>query len=750
MTIGRSRWFAPCAVILIWCAIHWAFRDIFIFHDSWNFNFPQVYDVAKNSACGQFGFWLSSDTGTPAVIYVISFALTQVFRIILINWWACSLPTPIGAMLIYKAQIFVVYLGFAFGMYVLGRSILRHRLSALYLMAATLFAGACLDAVHSDQVAIMMFWVPWCAAALAIAFRYSDDYRGACYANLAALFFCMQLLDLYPHIPALAAVYAAGVYVLLWRLEAWRFLVKVFWRTWPACIFVAMTVMALYAIYRQIFDFQPQQRTALQLAPSQFGQTGFVQPSAFFGSLFPLTFTAAFEDLGARYNWRGFIYRLDVALLYLGTLPIWFTLALVPRRGINRVVFGWLLFSVLVTLTALQPTRFYFAIHHLPFFNLFRIYFHFFCYAVIGFLVVSAYGFDRVVTASPGDRMAILRTTFLLGTGFVALGALTLIIFALRKGQSAGLSAYLVPIMGDICIILVALGVIYVGARRAMPVERFAALAVSALILTQGVHIAGIYGMLGEPSQTTFARYQMDQQMLIPLDAADWKEPGRIMRVTCEKSTGCNLAQRPAVSLKIDTDGSFFRDNQSPLLRATLSYDVKSALLGVSHPILWATPGLTAVRSFEALDDEFAKHSGDVADLLRRTTYVVGLPLENETAKRSPVAPAPEIEFANMKILPNRIAFRYRAGEEGYANLSLTAAPGWQAMVAGKPTPIVRGYYNLTAVRVPSGEGEVVLEYRDPLAAYLIYSRMLLAFLASVGAIFLVRSAIASRSADAS
>jgi len=191
----NNRWLEPLAVTLIvvmWAVLHWTFRDVFIFHDSWNHNFPQVYEVTKNSACGQLAYWLSSDTGTPTVIYGISFSLTQMFRIALMNWWACTHPAPFDAMLYYKVQIFVIYLGFALGMYVLGRSLFRHWVTALYLMTATLFAGACLESLHADEIAIMMFWVPWCTAALAVALRHLDDYRGALYANLAALFFCMN------------------------------------------------------------------------------------------------------------------------------------------------------------------------------------------------------------------------------------------------------------------------------------------------------------------------------------------------------------------------------------------------------------------------------------------------------------------------------------------------------------------------------------------------------------------------------
>jgi hypothetical protein len=734
-----NRWLEPLAVslvVLVWVVLQWLFRDVFIFHDSWNHNFPQVYEVTKNSACGQLGYWLSSDTGTPTIIYAISFSLTQVFRILLTNWWACTHPTPLDAMFHYKAVIFVVYLGFSLGMYALGRTLFRNWLSALYLMAAALFAGATLDALHSDELGIIMFWMPWCAAAMTMALRYVDDYRGPLFANIAALFFCIQLLDMYPHIPALGAAYAGVIYIALWPQTAAHFIIRLWPRLWPALIFLAVTAVGTYAIHRQIFDFQPQHsRTEITVRPSQFGATGFLQPSAFFGSLFPLTFTAAFDDLAWRYASRGFIYRLDVLLVYLGTLPLWFVLALFPRRGFTRASLGWLIFFILMALTSLQPTGFYYAVYQLPFFNLFRSYIHFFDYAVIGFLVVSAYGFDRILSAGVADRLAILRSTIVLASALVVAGIVALILFVPWEAQHGpGFAAYIPAIASDIAIITAALGALYVGTRHTITSRRFAAIALAVLVVTQAFYLVNIYDMLGEPSRTTFARNKMDQLMLTPLAADQWKNPSRIVRVPCEKTTGCNLAQRPAASLKTDTSGSFFRDLQSPVIRKALPDNVKSALAGVTHPILWATSSMTRVPSLDALDEAMAQFRGPPSELLTRTTFVVSQPMSSDAADVvTPDMAGSQIEFSDMILAPNRISFRYRARSPGYANLSLTAAPEWSATVAGTPTPIVRSYYNYLTVRLPAGEGEVNFDYHDSLAVYFFNSRTLLAVLGLLG-----------------
>lgn len=730
-------------VVLAWALLHYAFRDTFIFHDTYNHNFPQTYEVAKNSSCGQFAYWLSSDTGSPTVIYAISFSLTEVFKNTLIHVWSCTHPTPLNAMFVYKATVFVAYLVFALGMYVLGRVLFRSWLSALYLMTAALFAGACLDSHHSDEVAYMMFWVPWCAAALAMALRHlrSGEPRAAApYLNLAALFFCIELIDMYPHIPALAAVYAGVIYLVLYRVEALGPLVRALPRLWPALIVVGLTIVVLYAIERQIFFFQPQHsRTAITVTPDQFGQTGFVQPSALFGWLFPLGFNAGFEEIASRYVWRGFIYRLDLLLIYIGTLPLFLALSLLPRGGNRRAALGWFLFAVVMALTSMQPTNFYYAIFHLPFFNLFRSYFHFWDYTVIAFLVVSGYGFDRIANAEADERIAILRATFVMSAGLIAAGLAALIVFiSWAQGYGPGLRAYLRPMAGDVAIILIALGAIAAGTRRSVTSGQTAASAVLAVVVTQTIYLSGVYGLLGEPSQVTFARYKMDQRMLTPLDAANWNAPGHIMRLPCEVTTGCNLAQRPAASLKTDTDGSFFRDLQSPVLRKSLPDSVKSALSGVTAPILWATGSLTALPSLAALDEALSQYNGDPAALLTRTTYVIGSVGSASGAAPAPAGSSPpHISFSDMRVSPNRISFRYSASAEGFANLSLTASSGWSARVAGVAAPIIQGFYNYVTVKVPAGEGEVVLNYSDGLDAYLFRSRTTLALLGLLGAAWL-------------
>jgi len=93
----------------------------------------------------------------------------------------------------------------------------------------------------------------------------------------------------------------------------------------------------------------------------------------------------------------------------------------------------------------------------------------------------------------------------------------------------------------------------------------------------------------------------------------------------------------------------------------------------------------------------------------------------------------PQISFSDMRVSPNRISFRYSASADGFVNLSLTASSGWSATVAGATTAIIREFYNYVTVKVPVGQGEVVLSYWDGLDAYLFRSRTTLALLGLVG-----------------
>ena len=709
-------------IVTVWALLHWIFRDTLIFHDSWHHNFPTVYEIAQNSACGQFAHWLSSDTGSPTSIYSLSFSLTNPIRILMMQWWGCYLPTPFDAMAFYKLQIFAIYLGFSMGMYVLGRVLFRHWVSAIYLLAAALFAGLCMAGTHSDEAITTVFWVPWCVAALGMANRHAGTSRALLYWNISGLFFCLQLLDMYPHIPTLAAAYAIVIYGVI-RPAALRAVVRRWHVLWPAVVLIGITAAGLYAIQLQIFDYQPSQRTQIKITPSVLGQTGFVQPSGFLGSLFPLTFTAAFEEIASGYGWRKFMFRLDVLYLYLGTVPIFLIISLFPGRGFRGPIVGWAAFTILMMLTALQTSGFYYVIFYLPFFDLFRSYFHFFDYAIIGFLVVSGFGFDRLMGVSAVERSKIIRSTLFLGGIFFAAGALLLGGVAYwGRGHGPGLPAYTTAMIGDSAILFtVVLLLVYAAQQSAAPL-RMGGLIILALIIPQAVHTVNIYQMLGEPSQATFARYKISDTMLKPLTTDELATPSSIMREICLEKAGCNLARRPVASLRTDFGGSFFRHRLNPVFRKKMSSHVKTALVGVTHPILWASNRIESVSTYDELASRLEQNRDDLQALLAETTYVVGT-VEGKIMSDGPA----NTEFSDLSYAPNRISFSYATDKPAFANLSTSVAPDWTVKVSGVPTTPTKGLFDIFTIPIPRGSGEVTLQYDSNWSRFLFWSRWILA-----------------------
>lgn len=78
------------------------------------------------------------------------------------------------------------------------------------------------------------------------------------------------------------------------------------------------------------------------------------------------------------------------------------------------------------------------------------------------------------------------------------------------------------------------------------------------------------------------------------------------------------------------------------------------------------------------------------------------------------VAPQPGDTIYETGYAPNRLTFRYRSAKGGVAIFSEIYFPwGWHATVNGKPAEIGRADYVLRAMRLPAGQGEVVMTF-DP------------------------------------
>jgi hypothetical protein len=430
------------SVVTIWAVAHYIFRGTLIYHDSWKHIFPTIYGIALNGTCGSFPYWLTSpDTGLETVVVALNGSLTHPFRALLIAIWSCIRPEPYDAMMSYEFQIFALYLGFAFGMFVLARIIFRHWLTPVYVLAAALFSGLALQIAHSDQYAMIVFWMPWCAAAGALAHRRAGTVAGAFYINVAALFFCNALNDQEPHSAALSAGSAILIYCIICFSKARAFATR--WiHLWPTALLLCVCMGGFYIIKERIFEYLTSQHTQLLPDPSTMGETGFVQPGTFLATLFPLSFTATAEEIRQGLFWRAYNFELDVLIFYVGTLPLLLLLSLFPRGGFRGAPLGWAIFSLFMLLVSMQKTYLFYALFHLPYFYLFRNYFFYFVYAIVGFLILSGYGFDRLMTVSRDDRRSILSSTLRIATPLFAFGALAI---AVQKVPGHDFSRAILP-----------------------------------------------------------------------------------------------------------------------------------------------------------------------------------------------------------------------------------------------------------------------------------------------------------------
>lgn len=781
---------ALAVVFAVWVILRWELRDILIYHDAWKHNFPELYGVSRNSACGHFAYWLTSpDTGSETIVFALNVTLTQPIRALLIALWACTRPPPFEAMMFYEFHTFAVYSIFAFGMFVLGRLIYQHWLTPVYIVATVLFAGIAVQMVHSDQYAMLVFWMPWCASAAVLAHRSAGTKLGAFYVNVMAACVCVALNDQEPHSAAFPAGCALVIYAA-YNVPRIRAFASQWMHLWPSVLLLGVCLAGFLIIKGKIFEYLTSQHSQILPHPSTMGETGFVQPSTFLSSLFPLSLTSAYEEIRQGSFWRAYNFHLDVLIFYIGTLPFLLLLSLVPRGGLRGPVRGWAIFSLLMLLASMQKTQIYYALFHLPFFYLFRNYFFFFVFAVVGLMVLSGYGLDRLLRVSPEERRAVLLAALRIAVPLFAVSAMTIAIqkhesnvvsmltfvavasvlfiassrivgqrsayegAALRiRGWSVlGLACVLAaasilvlalmlhdtalvaqwkPIAGDAVILVVAFATVGWISRREQLGRRQGLVMIGVLVVTQSLYIVGAYGLVGESPSNIFARYKMSEPLLTPFTAAELANPVGLRRVPCVTNGSCFLAQRDAVSLNRDIDGTFLRQQLNPVFQDELSPATREALL---TPMIWPSAGLKSVHSVTALNALVNANKADLDRFLADSTYVVG----GAANAANQGSGSSDILIDRWEPTANVISFRYRAAKPGVINLGVANSPHWVGSLNGAPITLVSGNYGTVSLQVPAGEGQIVLRYEDLPSRLYFWSRWLMDLLAMTGIGFLI------------
>ncbi len=739
----RGRWLL-FAVTALWVGVHVVYGDVLIVHDSWKHIFPIVYAVAKNATCGSLPAWLSTvDNGSPTLLYLISFSLTQITRIPLLYVWSCVHPDVVTAMYAYKLQIYLAYFLFGASMYVLGRVLFEHRFSAIYLFAATLFAGLCLDSAHSNQVVSMIFWVPWMLIAGVLYHRNAQTRRRIWYLNAGMLFLCIQILDQYPHFIILVAIVALVLYACL-SPSAFYVTLPNLPRLWPALILLFITATQLLVIKHTIVDYAPSLRSALVVDPRVFGETGFVQPSALIGSFLPLTFMTGFDTFGDSMATvlqsvfhapmgRKFIFRLDVLLFYVGVVPTLLVIvfALLPgSRGLKR---GWLLFAAICFLISLQQSRLYRLLYHVPFFDVFRSYFLYIVFVVFAVLVMSAYGLDYILKVKSEERTTIAKHAILCFALLCSVSALVLVGLTFCSSNPVDLASTLGrPLLMDLALIMVGIMAFWKFIRSERTGIATVAL-LGGMLLPQLVYISTSYDMVGATASEVYGKFGLDEKDSLPVEPARFNANSD-RRKLCTAFAQCYLSYADTVSLNRDLQGTFLRNRDEPVFHTDLRRPIVEVLTGITHPVFWISRRLHTFSD----DDELARilnsHENDTTALLSNITYVAARDIAR--LPREPSA----TEFTVARILSgvrgkDSFALDYVADTPVYVNAAVNYDPYWHALVNGKRIPVAKANFGGIVAAVPAGRHTIKFEYKNPYHEYLLLSRYALLAIALVLAI---------------
>ncbi len=414
--------FGALAVWLVLQAVHWG--SFVYFHDAWRHNFPRLYSIAKSAGCGDLSRWDGSvDTGWPVVIETVSSGLTNAFRLPTLILNGCLGLDVVPALFLYKAEILGMWLVLAASTYVLGRTLFRRRLAAVFVFVALLLASMGLDDLHSDQDAVILFWLPWILLCAVRAHRNRANWQGALYFNLTILFLCLQAFDHYPHFPLVITCVGGVLYVLLFS-GACREFVRNQWRgLWPALIPLAITAADMLVFKNAISGYVPSQRTDLVIDLSTNAESGWVQPTVLLTSFLPLATLGGFESFARNMEvWLGthqiyhhnlFVFRPNSLIFSMGFIPTVFAILFAIRPGMGRVRAWWLAFTAIIFAVSLQETQISYGLFQLPLFNVFRTYSLFGLFPVFSVLVMSGYGVDAFLELRLFDRRRLMRRSVL-------------------------------------------------------------------------------------------------------------------------------------------------------------------------------------------------------------------------------------------------------------------------------------------------------------------------------------------------
>lgn len=726
--IDSVHWLLIAAVSAIWAGLHTSFADRLIYHDSWLHLFPFLSSVSRHMACAGMPDWLGMvDSGSSTVIYVISSSITNLVRLPSLLLMSC-LPLELkGAIHFYQVHVFVIYLLFGFGTYVMGRELFERGLPAVYLFAAILFSGLCLQTVHSDQTVTILFWVPWIVICAHRFHRERTARHAHWYLNAMALLLGLQALDQAPHFVFLTVGVALLLYAVLQPHALVEGLQIHYLRLWPAALILAVIVAQLFIVKTEIIHYTPSLRTDLVVNPAAFDETGFAQPSAFVGSFFPVSFVTGFETLASGLqNWRsargllqrGFVYRMDIVVFFFGIIPTILAVAFLLRPRNWRLAVGWGIFTLVMALVALQQSKLYWAIYHIPFFNLFRSYVHFLFFGIFSFLLMGGYGMNVLLDLPSAARRRLALAALAVTGVMVTIAALFFAWFYRLAGAPALLG---VPILLDMLMLLAAFVAVGWAACIAVDARKGMAVGILILVISHAAYQALTYNVLGIPIAEGIARIQLDEADRTPLPPADASNPDALTRKLCTRFEQCYLSLRDTASLRRDLEGTFLRSRNEAVFQPGLAASVVEALTAIGQPIFWTSRRAEPYSGAAELIAHLNGNASRIGDYLREVVFFQPRDLD----RLGTLPPSTEkAELSNLARGVDWLQLSYRAGQAFYLNAAITYDPHWRVTISGRAVNVVRGYFNGLALAVPSGNGVIRFEYVNWASRFFFASRI--------------------------
>ena len=476
--------------------------------------------------------------------------------------------------------------------------------------------------------------------------------------------------------------------------------------------------------------------------PAAFDDTGFVQATALVGSFFPLGFLGGFDRLAhdtaqwvRAHPWfaprHGFIFKLDSLLFNLGFISTALAVAFLVRPGMGRVRLWWGATAAVILLISLQQSRLYLLLFHVPFFDVFRAYFLYVVFVVMAALVMSAYGMDAYLTLPEEERRRVLVRSLVIVGGIVAICAPVLLWLLGRRGNPGSSKAAVGWLVADLMIAAAGAAVLWL-AGRARATERWAAIVIVVLVLSQTAYFVGAYKLVGISLSRVVATYGLDGEDFTPVSADIASDPSRFHRKPCTSFAQCYASQRDTASIVRfggEWGGAFWRSKDDAIFQAAVSPAVVAALSGVSHPVFWLSRRVVTYQHRSELVTRFNQHSDRISEYLREAVSVLGRDVEALKLE------ADEVRHSSLTSLErdrDRVRLTYDTDGATILNAAITFDPHWIARVNGQPAAVVRGNFNGLAIWLPAGTGTVELVYDSWSSRALFASRYVALLLAVI------------------